>query len=83
MESLELDNLIGQAIVTLTSASERQESRGAHSHEYHPDRDDDNWMKHTVMWLDENNQTNTMYRDVHMTTLSNEVEVIPPAARVY
>jgi succinate dehydrogenase / fumarate reductase, flavoprotein subunit len=83
VESLELDNLIGQAIVTLTSASERQESRGAHSHEDHPDRDDENWMKHTVMWLDENNQTKTMYRDVHMTTLSNEVEVIPPAARVY
>jgi len=83
VESLELDNLIGQAIVTLTSASLREESRGAHAHEDHPDRDDENWMKHTVMWLDENNQTKTMYRDVHMNTLSNEVEVIPPVARVY
>jgi succinate dehydrogenase / fumarate reductase flavoprotein subunit len=83
VESLELDNLMGQAIVTLTSASERHESRGAHAHEGYPDRDDENWMKHTVMWLDENNKTKTMYRDVHMTTLSNEVEVIPPVARVY
>ncbi|NQW10653.1 MAG: succinate dehydrogenase flavoprotein subunit [Alphaproteobacteria bacterium] len=83
VESLELENLVSQAIVTLTSASLRHESRGAHSHEDFPDRDDENWMKHTVMWLDENNKHRVTYRDVHMNTLSNEVESIPPAARVY
>jgi len=83
VETLELDNLMGQAIVTLTSASLRQESRGAHAHEDFPDRDDDNWMKHTVMWLNDKNETTVSYRDVHMNTLSNEVEVIPPVARVY
>jgi succinate dehydrogenase / fumarate reductase flavoprotein subunit len=83
VETLELDNLMGQAIVTLASASLRQESRGAHAHEDFPDRDDENWMKHTVMWLNEKNETTVSYRDVHMNTLSNEVEVIPPVARVY
>ncbi|SDG10492.1 MULTISPECIES: succinate dehydrogenase flavoprotein subunit [Thalassobaculum] len=83
VETLELDNLMGQAIVTLNSASLRQESRGAHAHEDFPDRDDDTWMKHTVMWLNDKNETRVSYRDVHMNTLSNEVEVIPPVARVY
>ena len=83
VEALELENLVSQAIVTLTSASLRKESRGAHAHEDFPDRDDANWMKHTVMWLDEKNRHRTMYRDVHMNTLSNEVESIPPVARVY
>ena len=83
VEALELDNLMGQAIVTLTSADLRKESRGAHAHEDFPDRDDENWMKHTCMWLDKNNKYSVIYRDVHQSPLSNEIEPIPPAARVY
>ena len=83
VEALELDNLMGQAIVTLTSADLRKESRGAHAHEDFPDRDDENWMKHTCMWLDEKNKYSVIYRDVHQSPLSNEIEPIPPAARVY
>ena len=83
VEALELDNLMGQAIVTLTSADLRKESRGAHAHEDFPDRDDENWMKHTCMWLDEKNKYSVIYRNVHQSPLSNEIEPIPPAARVY
>ena len=83
VEALELENLIGQALVTVRSAHQRTESRGAHAHEDFPDRDDENWMKHTVMWLDENNKSTTGYRDVMMNTLTNEVQSIPPVARVY
>ncbi|MEC7443020.1 MAG: succinate dehydrogenase flavoprotein subunit, partial [Pseudomonadota bacterium] len=74
VEALELDNLMGQAIVTLTSADLRKESRGAHAHEDFPDRDDENWMKHTCMWLDEKNKYSVIYRDVHQSPLSNEIE---------
>ena len=83
VEALELDNLMQQAVVTIKSAEQRQESRGAHSHEDFPDRDDKNWMKHTVMWLSDKMKTNVDYRDVHQNTLTNEVQSIPPAARVY
>ena len=83
VEALELDNLMGQAIVTLTSADLRKESRGAHAHEDFPDRDDENWMKHTCMWLDNKNKYSVLYRDVHQNPLSNEIEPIPPSARVY
>jgi succinate dehydrogenase / fumarate reductase flavoprotein subunit len=83
VEALELDNLMQQAVVTIKSAEQRKESRGAHSHEDFPDRDDKNWMKHTVMWLSDNMKTNVDYRDVHQNTLTNEVQSIPPAARVY
>ena len=83
VEALELDNLMSQALVTVRSADLRKESRGAHAHEDFPDRDDQNWMKHTVMWLDENNISKADYRQVTMTTLTNEVESIPPVARVY
>ncbi|MEC7437465.1 MAG: succinate dehydrogenase flavoprotein subunit, partial [Pseudomonadota bacterium] len=83
VEALELENLMGQARVTIRSADQRQESRGAHAHEDWPERDDETWMKHTVMWLDENNQSRLDYRKVVMNTLSNDVAPIPPAPRVY
>ena len=83
IEALELDNLMGQALVTIRSADQRQESRGAHAHEDWPERDDENWMKHTLMWLDENNESQLGYRKVVMNTLSNDVAPIPPAQRVY
>jgi succinate dehydrogenase / fumarate reductase flavoprotein subunit len=83
VEAMELENLIQQALVTLASANNRKESRGAHAHEDYPDRDDENWMKHTVSWLDAQNQVRIDYRPVHLYTLTNEVEVFPPKARVY
>jgi succinate dehydrogenase / fumarate reductase flavoprotein subunit len=83
IEALELENLMGQALVTIRSAHQRTESRGAHAHEDYPDRDDENWMKHTVMWLDDENRSKTGYRDVTMSTMTNEVQPIPPVARVY
>ncbi|AFX98923.1 succinate dehydrogenase, flavoprotein subunit [Candidatus Endolissoclinum faulkneri L2] len=83
IDMMELDNLMSQAIVTLNSASLRKESRGAHAHEEFPNRDDKSWMKHTVMWLNANNETTVAYREVRMNTFSDDVEVIPPVNRVY
>jgi succinate dehydrogenase / fumarate reductase flavoprotein subunit len=83
VEALELDNLMAQALITIRSAEQRHESRGAHAHEDFPDRDDKVWMKHTVMWLNEKNKSKLGYRPVHMSTLTNEVKSIPPVARVY
>ncbi len=84
METLEFDNLISQAVVTVNSAVNRQESRGAHAREDFPDRDDEEWMKHTLAWIDgESGQVTIDYRPVHAYTMSNDIQYIPPKARVY
>jgi len=83
VEALELKNLLEQAVVTLHSAENRTESRGAHAREDYPDRDDKDWMKHTVVWLDGDTDVRIGYRPVHLFTLSNEVQVFPPQARTY
>ncbi len=78
IETLEFDNLIAQAVVTMDSAQNRTESRGAHAREDFPDRDDDNWMKHTLAWLDDKGKVTIDYRPVHTYTLTNDVSYIPP-----
>lgn len=83
VEALELDNLLGQASITMHSAANRKESRGAHAQEDHPDRDDDHWMKHTIAWIDAAGKVDIDYRPVHLYTLTDEVDYIPPKARVY
>jgi succinate dehydrogenase / fumarate reductase flavoprotein subunit len=83
METLELDNLVAQAAVTVNSGVAREESRGAHAREDYPDRDDENWMKHTLAWCDEQGNVRLAYRGVHNFTLSNDVSYIEPKARVY
>jgi succinate dehydrogenase / fumarate reductase flavoprotein subunit len=84
VETLEFDNLIAQAVVTMDSALNRKESRGAHAREDHPDRDDKNWMKHTLAWLDVATRKVTIdYRPVHTYTMTNDVQYVEPKARVY
>ena len=83
IETIELDNLIRQAMVTMYSAENRKESRGAHAREDFPDRDDANWMKHTLSWLDDAGNVTIDYRPVHTYTLTDDVSYIEPKARVY
>jgi len=84
VETLEYENLIAQAAVSISSALNRTESRGAHAREDFPDRDDKNWMKHTLSWFDPaTGEVKLDYRPVHSFTLSNDVEYIPPKARTY
>lgn len=84
VEALELDNLRSQAVVTLQGAHNRKESRGAHAREDYPDRDDKDWLKHSMITLDEaTGKTKIQYRPVHMHTLTNEVQPVPLKKRVY
>jgi succinate dehydrogenase / fumarate reductase flavoprotein subunit len=83
IEALELDNLLGQALATIHSARQRTESRGAHAREDYPARDDVNWMKHTLAWVDGSGAVRFDYRPVQGETLSADVERIPPQVRAY
>lgn len=83
IETMELENLLDQAVVTMNSAANRDESRGAHARDDMPDRDDENWMKHTLTWCDDKHKTTIDYRPVHSYTMTDEIDYIEPKPRVY
>jgi succinate dehydrogenase / fumarate reductase flavoprotein subunit len=83
VETLEFDNLLAQALVSIQGALNREESRGGHAREDFPDRDDENWMKHTVARLNDDGTAGFDYRPVHGFTLTDDVAAVPPKARVY
>jgi succinate dehydrogenase / fumarate reductase flavoprotein subunit len=83
VEALELDNMLQQARVTIHSALYRTESRGAHSREDFPDRDDENWLKHTLAWHDDVGVIQIAYRPVQLKPLTDEIETIEPKVRAY
>jgi len=83
VEALELENLMVCAKASMYSAEARKESRGAHAREDCPDRDDENWMKHSLAWVDDKGKVTLDYRPVHTYTLTDEAEYIKPQSRVY